>query len=436
MGLVRKSAGLASFGFLFAAVSAAAQAVTASGGTANSVPKFSSGTTLVNSVITETNGKIGIKTNNPSAPLDIAGYLHITGDANPSTPDQGSYLDWNALTGGIGETDLINNQGGGYGGFAFMNTPPSGTPRSTLMFINGSGNVGIGTTSPEQRLSLAGGSVSLDGYGYVSSYRGPLNSFSNLFLGGAIAANSTGSYTVKTDGGSNYFAAIRMDNSGGNAGAINFYTGATVGGVDYSLTEAQLGSYERMTIVGGNVGIGTTTPGARVEVNGNLKLTSGSGSSITFADNTTQSTAWTGTACGGDYAESVDVSGDRTRYEPGDVLVIDVNAPGKFLKSNEPYSSAITGIYSTKPGFIGRRQTTDPKTSTSEIPMAMIGIVPTKVSAENGSIKPGDFLVTSSTPGYAMKGTDRQRMFGAVVGKALGSLDSGRGLIEAAVSLQ
>jgi len=36
-----------------------------------------------------------------------------------------------------------------------------------------------------------------------------------------------GSYTVQTDGGSNYFAAIRMDNSGGNAGAVNFYTGAS-----------------------------------------------------------------------------------------------------------------------------------------------------------------------------------------------------------------
>ena len=68
--------------------------------------------------------------------------------------------------------------------------------------------------------------------------------------------------------------------------------------------------------------------------------------------------------------------------------------------------------------------------------MAMIGIVPTKVTAENGPIKPGDFIVTSSIQGYAMKGTDRSLMFGAVMGKALGSLDSGKGVIEVLVTLQ
>lgn len=66
----------------------------------------------------------------------------------------------------------------------------------------------------------------------------------------------------------------------------------------------------------------------------------------------------------------------------------------------------------------------------------MVGIVPTKVSAENGPIHRGDLLVTSSTAGYAMKGTDRSRMVGAVVGKAMGSLESEAGVIEVLVSLQ
>ena len=188
----------------------------------------------------------------------------------------------------------------------------------------------------------------------------------------------------------------------------------------------------------GNVGVGTITPGAKLEVNGGIKLTSGSGGSITFADGTVQTTASTGIGgtCGGDYAESVDVSGERTNYEPGDVLVIDPSSPGRFLKSNEVYSTMVAGIYSTKPGLVGRRQTTDPRTSTSEIPMAMVGIVPTKVSAENGPIKTGDLLVASSTVGRAMKGTERSLLIGAVIGKALGSLDSGTGVIEVLVTLQ
>ena len=137
---------------------------------------------------------------------------------------------------------------------------------------------------------------------------------------------------------------------------------------------------------------------------------------------------------GGDFAESVDVTGNRAKYEPGDVLVIDANSPGRFLKSVEPYSTSVSGIYSTKPGNVGRRQTT-PR-SADEVPMAMMGIVPTNVTAENGPIRPGDLLVTSSTLGYAMKGTDRGRMLGAVIGKALGSLDSGKGVIEVVVTLQ
>jgi hypothetical protein len=68
--------------------------------------------------------------------------------------------------------------------------------------------------------------------------------------------------------------------------------------------------------------------------------------------------------------------------------------------------------------------------------MAMVGVVPTKVSAENGPIRKGDLLVSASLPGYAMKGTDRGRMLGAVLGKAMGSLDSGTGVIEVLVTLQ
>ena len=150
---------------------------------------------------------------------------------------------------------------------------------------------------------------------------------------------------------------------------------------------------------------------------------------------TPQSLPFAGIQCsGGDYAESMDVTGDLPEYAPGDVLVLDPDHPGKILKSIEPYSTAVAGIYSTKPGYVGRRQTT-PKSET-EIPMAMVGVVPTKVTAENGAIKVGDLLVSSSTPGYAMKGTDRGRMLGAVVGKAMGGLESGSGIIEVLVTLQ
>jgi hypothetical protein len=117
--------------------------------------------------MTELTAPVGIGTDNPVATLDIGGgtagsggTLHIQEPANPTTittPVQGAYLAWNALTGGTGETDFINNQGGESGGFAFMNTPASGEPRTTLMFITGTGNVGIGEPSPNAALHLAPG---------------------------------------------------------------------------------------------------------------------------------------------------------------------------------------------------------------------------------------------------------------------------------------
>jgi hypothetical protein len=214
-------------------------------------------------------------------------------------------------------------------------------------------------------------------------------------------------------------------------GADNVY----IGGTGYFTDPSTLAFFAGAN---GNVGLGTVAPGAKLEVNGSILLTKGSPASITFADGTVQTTAFTGIAPavvqGGDYAESVDVTGDRGKYEPGDVLVIDSVSAGRFLKSAGPYSTSVAGIYSTKPGTVGRRQPT-PRT-VDEVPMAMMGIVPTNVTTENGPIRPGDLLVTSSTLGYAMKGTDRSRMLGAVLGKALGSLDSGKGMVEVVVTLQ
>ena len=140
-------------------------------------------------------------------------------------------------------------------------------------------------------------------------------------------------------------------------------------------------------------------------------------------------------ATGADFAESVDVNGATSQYHPGDVLMIDETGNRRLALSNEPYSTKVAGIYSTKPGVLASpHQIHDPKLA-DEVPLAIVGIVPCKVSTENGRIKAGDMLVSSSRPGYAMKGTDRQKMLGAIVGKALGSLDKDTGVIEVLVSL-
>jgi hypothetical protein len=139
---------------------------------------------------------------------------------------------------------------------------------------------------------------------------------------------------------------------------------------------------------------------------------------------------------GADFAESVAVKGGPEHYAPGDLLVIDASGERRLSLSQSQYSTLVAGIYSTQPGVVASTHHVDESLPNNEVPLAVVGIVPCKVTAENGAIVPGDLLVTSSTPGHAMKGTDRGRMLGAVVGKALEPLQKGSGVIQVLVTLQ
>jgi len=141
-------------------------------------------------------------------------------------------------------------------------------------------------------------------------------------------------------------------------------------------------------------------------------------------------------ANGQDYAESVRVSGVPSQYEPGDLLAIDAQHNGRFAKTVKPYATSVAGIFSTRPGVLGSAHALGTNEFKSEIPLAITGIVPCKVTAENGPIHRGDLLVSSSRPGYAMRGTDRLRMTGAVIGKALEPLEAGSGVVQVLITLQ
>lgn len=137
---------------------------------------------------------------------------------------------------------------------------------------------------------------------------------------------------------------------------------------------------------------------------------------------------------GVDYAESVEITGDRSTYQPGDVMAIDRDSAQGFSLTREAYSTLVAGVYSTKPGVLASTHPLEPQKFEGEVPLAMFGIVPCKVSAENGPIHRGDLLVSAATPGYAMKGTDKDRMLGAIIGKALEPLPDGKGVIQILLS--
>jgi hypothetical protein len=144
----------------------------------------------------------------------------------------------------------------------------------------------------------------------------------------------------------------------------------------------------------------------------------------------------TGTFTGGsDFAESLRAVGGKRAYEPGDVLVASRAQPGSVLLSRRASDPAVIGIYSTRPAVLGADKGGVTRVGKDEIPVAITGIVPTKVTAANGGIMPGDLLVTSRERGRAMRAVRNPRI-GTVVGKALGSLARGRGTIKVLVMLR
>jgi trimeric autotransporter adhesin len=135
---------------------------------------------------------------------------------------------------------------------------------------------------------------------------------------------------------------------------------------------------------------------------------------------------------GADVAEALIPVGAKSEYEPGDVLVLSAIEATHVEKSSKAYSNCVAGVYATKAGVTLTTENVDADLS-GHVPMGVIGILPTKVTTENGPIEVGDLLVTSSTPGYAMKGDDSKLRFGNILGKAMEPLKNGKSVIKVLV---
>jgi hypothetical protein len=166
--------------------------------------------------------------------------------------------------------------------------------------------------------------------------------------------------------------------------------------------------------LGGNVGIGTTQPQEKLEVNGNILAT---GDVI---------------LTGADCAEDFDVK-DAQALEPGTVMVI--GDENRLHQSKESYDKRVAGVLSGagdyRPGIILGKE----RSQSNRLPLALTGKVFCKVDAQYSPIGVGDLLTTSPTLGHAMKADDPLKAFGAVIGKALRPLAEGQGLIPILIAL-
>lgn len=113
--------------------------------------------------------------------------------------------------------------------------------------------------------------------------------------------------------------------------------------------------------------------------------------------------------------------------EAADVVIISPVEDLTVTRSVQAFDPAIAGVISTNPR-LNLGQAADRK------PLALAGVAPCKVSAENGAIQPGDMLVSASMPGHAMRADADDVQPGMLVGSALEPHEEGAGIINILVN--
>lgn len=285
--------------------------------------------------------------------------------------------------------------------------------------------VGVGVTEPQQMLSVSLG----------------MNIDQNNANTGTIAN------TLRFGDGSGEGIGSKR-NASGNQYGLDFYTA----------------SVNRMAIQqDGDIGIGSTSPEQKVDVNGRYLQVRGSGGERAYlggdgvgsdaqfgslSASVTNAVFWnaaindhmnlyvkTITIMGGaDLAEPFDVSGQN--IPKGAVMIIDDANPGRLKMSSEAYDTRVAGIVSGANGIAPGIHLKQAGKMESGENIALSGRVYALADAGGAPIKPGDLLTTSATPGHVMKASDPARATGAIIGKAMSALPSGTGYVLVLVNLQ
>jgi hypothetical protein len=326
------------------------------------------------------------------------------------------------------------------------------------------GQVGIGTPSPGAVLHVVG-DIIIDGTNRVIMKPGVASSIERLdYLGGGV--NKGVQFHMMPNGTATNTKMAMSNQSSQMTFSSLFFEATTdtayispqdVGSPTSSITTLSFGfgrfvsqTWDKILIRGSStkVGLGTTSPSANLDIVGsqsNLLRLADSASPANavfrvekdgdvYADGTYYCVDGAFHVGSADVAERINTS---EWVEAGNVVEIDPEHPGFFRKASSPYSTKVAGIISTSPGVIlgnSFDEATDDWEDSRPV-LAIAGRVPLLVTTENGPIQIGDLLVSSSTPGAAMRG-DPEDCVGAVVGKAMEPLKEGEGTIVVQVVLR
>ena len=332
-------------------------------------------------MVVDTTGNVGIGTVTPAHKLTINhpgfGLEHTGGNVS-----LGTYVSEDGLSTDGGWLGTISNH---KLHFYVNNGQPSVT-------INTFGDVGIGTTTPQDRLSI------LDFSGGRSS---------GLNITG-VGADGVGMAIQSVGPGGRKWSLV--------SGGIFIPQVPSVAG-SFRIIDETANATRLVIAPDGNVGIGSlATPQAKLDVQG-----------------TTRTTVLTITG-GADIAEPFPFS--SANIPQGSVMIIDEENPGRLKLSADPYDTRVAGIVSGANGIRPGISLQQEGALDGGQNVALSGRVYVLADATNGAIKPGDLLTSSSTSGHAMKVADHVRAQGAILGKAMSALKEGKGMVLVLVTLQ
>lgn len=362
------------------------------------------GITAPNMIIKSNPTAVGIGTASPSTSLEVSKNtlsasssvqpaLRVVntnttqGDGSSTVNSASMYLD--ATNGGMRFMlqAIDDTAGNGAGGHVRVTTADPiyfWTSNVKRMTIDSSGNVGIGTSSPDDVLHV---------------FKGDSGATPHSFSTVNIENAGNNMVSVLTNNVSNGYYGFGDSEDDFRAG-MQYYHG------DDSLTFWGNNDVRIKVLSDGDVGIGTATPTQKLHIEGSANITS----NIWYGGNIT--------GYGADFAEKF---GTNEELEEGDVVCLEDN--GKVSKCKNSGDNSVVGIVSFNPTIIGNG-------GQDGVPIGIVGIVPTKVK---GPINKFD-LITPSPGGYGEKASIEN--FGAIVGKAMESCEKDECVIKVLVGMR